>query len=391
MKIRNDSKLVPRAVVVTTSLPTDNMAGEIILKKFLSLLSTAFKDICVITSGMNNQLEGLPEWIHVMGTDYNERSGRNLIGKLKRHLLSQSKMVSHLIKIDIHNIPTFFWNANILVLPNAYSRYRGALNFFFQFGECSIAPRSKYPGIKGQILSLIIKLFERINLQIAKYVAIENKSIIETNRGISKYTGKLVEISLFVNTFKFERRIAISSRQVDVIYLGRLGAEKGIINLIEALKLLSASNHIKLKFLIVGNGYLKDYVKQSIKNIDWVNFMGWVDHDKLPSLLNSSKCLIIPSDTEGLPNVVIEAMACGTIPIATPVGGIPGVVMHGKTGFLLKNNSPESIRKGIEEALQNPGLQAISERASIFVQENYSFSAASDRLRQNLAKVGILK
>jgi glycosyltransferase involved in cell wall biosynthesis len=175
----------------------------------------------------------------------------------------------------------------------------------------------------------------------------------------------------------------ISERKIDVLYLGRLVHGKGVEKLIDSIHLLR-SQRSKINFLIIGNGILETYVKQKIGAMDGVLFSNWVSHDLVPTILNDTKLLILPSETEGVPNIVIEALACGTPVVATPVGGIAGVVLPGKTGWLLSDNSPGAIARTLEEALNCPDLSAMSERAARFAREQYSFEAARRRLGRAL-------
>jgi len=66
-------------------------------------------------------------------------------------------------------------------------------------------------------------------------------------------------------------------------------------------------------------------------------------------------------------------MACGTPVLATPVGAIPDVIIDGKTGFIMENNSPECIAENVKRALDSPDLERIAENGRRFVEENFTF------------------
>jgi glycosyltransferase involved in cell wall biosynthesis len=111
---------------------------------------------------------------------------------------------------------------------------------------------------------------------------------------------------------------------------------------------------------------------------------GWIPHDELPDYLNELKLLILPSYTEGLPNIMLEAMACGTPVLATPVGAIPDVIKEGRTGFIMENNSPGCIAENMMRALEYPDLDRIVENARELVKKEFTYGAAVERYRKIL-------
>jgi glycosyltransferase involved in cell wall biosynthesis len=98
-----------------------------------------------------------------------------------------------------------------------------------------------------------------------------------------------------------------------------LEVEKGVSTLISAAKRLSED----VFFLFVGDGSFRTNAESHLADeIDAgrVEFTGWVTHDEVPAKLNQLKLLVMPSEpTEGLPTIILEALACGTPVYATPV------------------------------------------------------------------------
>ena len=118
-----------------------------------------------------------------------------------------------------------------------------------------------------------------------------------------------------------------------------------------------------------------------------VELTRWIPHDELPDYLNELKLLILPSYTEGLPNIMLEAMACGTPVLATPVGAIPDVIKDEKTGFIMEDNSPECIAENVIRALNGPNLNEIVKNARVLVERDFTYEAAVERYRKILKEL----
>ncbi|HQE50035.1 MAG TPA: glycosyltransferase family 4 protein, partial [Fervidobacterium sp.] len=84
--------------------------------------------------------------------------------------------------------------------------------------------------------------------------------------------------------------------------------------------------------------------------------------------------------------IMLEAMACGTPVLATPVGAIPDVIIDGETGFIMENNSPECIAENVIRALNSPDLERIAGNGRRFVEENFTFEKVVENWKRVLLK-----
>jgi glycosyltransferase involved in cell wall biosynthesis len=165
--------------------------------------------------------------------------------------------------------------------------------------------------------------------------------------------------------------------------------EKGVLNFVEAIP-ITVKQMKNVDFVLVGDGPLFSLVNKKIGVFSGqqVKVLKWLPHHKLPLLLNKLRLLVLPSVTEGLPNVVLEAMACGTPVLATPVGAIPDIIKEGESGFLLKSNDPKHIAERIIELLNKPDLlEKVSVNAYNYVRENFSFEKTLDAWRKILSEL----
>lgn len=144
-----------------------------------------------------------------------------------------------------------------------------------------------------------------------------------------------------------------------LLFLGLLGKNKGIYDLLECIRDHKVEFQGKLKLYIGGNGEI-EHVKQLIKEYgiaDIAIFEGWVSGDKKIELLNKSDAYILPSYKEGLPISILEAMSYGMPIISTPVGGIPEIVSNGENGYLVEPGNKEDIYKAIISLLNDSDLR----------------------------------
>lgn len=160
-----------------------------------------------------------------------------------------------------------------------------------------------------------------------------------------------------------------------VVFVGRPTPAKNFGLLYNIIKDLRDKSDIK--FAIVGMKKTDDCVKKyaALLNSSNVLFLGNVDNSFLPDVYSVSDFLIITSLDENLPTVLLEGMACGVIPLATKVGGIPEVIEDGKTGFLFNHNKNDFL-KVINYLLSsdNQTLDVLSRNSEKIVRDRFSTS-----------------
>lgn len=153
-----------------------------------------------------------------------------------------------------------------------------------------------------------------------------------------------------------------------ILYVGRLHRVKGIEYLLQAIEGLEET------LWVIGKGPDQDRLFRMSANTR-VEFLGELPQEKLFEYMRKARLLVLPSLSEALPNVILEAMTAGLPVIATRVGGIPGIVIHGRTGFLVVPRNPGQIRHYVDILLGDQALGEVMSRACLQEVEKYSWPA----------------
>lgn len=139
-----------------------------------------------------------------------------------------------------------------------------------------------------------------------------------------------------------------------VTYVGRLVPEKGLRELLDAMDALQAT-HPDLQLALVGDGPMREALQARIaaRPALRAHLPGAQDPQAVARWMAASDVITLPSYSEGHPNVLVEALACGRPVVATPVGGIPEVV-DSACGELVAVRDPEALARGLAAALARP-------------------------------------
>ncbi len=153
---------------------------------------------------------------------------------------------------------------------------------------------------------------------------------------------------------KIREKLDISEKDKIIGMVGRLVTQKGHIYLIDAAERI-VKEYPDVRFLIIGEGELRSDLEKRVKDrkLD-NNFIFLGSRDDVPDLLKVIDIFTLPSLFEGLPNVVLEAMASGKPIVATAVDGTKEAVIHGQTGLLVPLKDPEKLSAALIDLLDNP-------------------------------------
>jgi teichuronic acid biosynthesis glycosyltransferase TuaC len=155
-----------------------------------------------------------------------------------------------------------------------------------------------------------------------------------------------------------QRRVGLSDGRV-LLSVGHLTEGKGFDLLVRALKMLHQQGEQDLSLVLVGDGVFRADLEQLIASLrlsSYVRLVGAVPHQALSPWYNAADLFCLASAREGWPNVILEALACGTPVVATAVGGIPEILRSEKVG-LLTERSAEKIAQSINRALRQSWKQ----------------------------------
>lgn len=189
-------------------------------------------------------------------------------------------------------------------------------------------------------------------LRNSKKVIAVSKALKERMIEISVPEDKIIVISNGVDTSLFKpmdkeecrKKMGLPLNKKIILFIGNLVPVKGVDFLVEAF--YKVSDTIKdLILVIVGDGHKKQTLWEKTKKLGLekrINFVSKQSHNTIPLWINSCDVFCLPSLSEGCPNVILEAIACGKPIVASNVGGIPELLeSNGNTILVTPGNSDE--------------------------------------------------
>jgi glycosyltransferase involved in cell wall biosynthesis len=182
-----------------------------------------------------------------------------------------------------------------------------------------------------------------------------------------------------------------SARPNLIVFLGRLHADKGIYDLLDALsQLRSAVPDVRLVCAGEGERIAVARHAERLGIADAVKFTGWVGPSGKRALFESAAAYALPSYDEGMPVSLLEAMAAGVPAVASPVGGIPEVVVDGTSGLLAAPGDVATLQRHLRRLLLERSLGArIGAAGRETVRARFAAERALPRLEEVYAGIGL--
>lgn len=173
--------------------------------------------------------------------------------------------------------------------------------------------------------------------------------------------------------------ISIDERVQVVVCISKLRYEKGIDVLLQAWRLVHEQAP-QAHLVIVGSGPLQSQLEcmaRTLGIVDSVEFAGL--QSDIPAQLHRGNLAVLPSRWEGMPNALLEAMACGSACVATCVSGSEDVIEHGVNGLLVEPEDYQGMTQALLTLLCDPALvQKYGQAARVTVEKHYSFEHILD-------------
>jgi glycosyltransferase involved in cell wall biosynthesis len=378
-------KAVPgsfRVILVTGGEPC-NAGLAVSIGKLASILVAIGASVRVVTYCEVGRIGGLePELLTELPY------GSSGVSRFALGQVDAAQAIRRLHRREPVDVVVFAFGRDLAIIPVVVGRLLARRVVLRSDGRPSLVVR-RYISGPQRLRRLGFRAIEEVVYRLVDLLITENRFMIDDN----EFSGyRMVDAGpLCLDLGRFAPTIPASERPYDLCYVGTLADEKGVLDLINALPPLRQA-HPGLRTLICGDGPCRESVESTLdaaRLSDAVTMTGWIDHEDVARYLNQSRMLVLPSRREGLPNIVLEAMACGTLVLARPIGGIPGVLVDGQTGYHILSPGAEGVRETVERAMVSDTGEACVVSAHALIESEFSREAVVARYRQLFQSLGI--
>jgi glycosyltransferase involved in cell wall biosynthesis len=180
---------------------------------------------------------------------------------------------------------------------------------------------------------------------------------------------------------KISKQLSLPKEALWCVTAGRMSPEKGYEDLIQSIAQMGA-HAAKCCFLFCGEGPCRAQLEKQVQSHNLgerIRFVGF--RRDLQDIFQAMDMLILPSHSEGLPNVVLEAFSFGKAVVATSVGGVPELVEDGQNGILVPPGNPQSLAEAIIRCAENRMMrESFGKAARITTRSRFNFEDQAKKL-----------
>jgi len=370
--------------------------AERVLFEQVTRLSERNHEIHVITRRLphhtspHEKIRGVDEWRY----EINKKNNFAFLISTVRNCQKLYKKISQKNSFDLinHHQPFSAFAVNLLRKTKKIKKVYTCHSLAFEEYEIRNPKPSKIPArIKHKINSYLRKYIEKYSVSKSESTAVLSE--FTKNKLIENYKIKPEKIHIIpggvdLGQFGFREnklstriQLGLSEEKFILFTVRNLVPRMGLENLIYAMKeIIQSAKDIYL--IIGGKGELREKLANLISELnlaDFVKLQGFIPSEDLPFYYQAADFFVLPTKyLEGFGLVTVEAMACGTPVLGTPIGGTKEILGKFNSTFLFKDTSPESISSLILEKYnyykQEPEeYKKISQKCRVFVEKNFSW------------------
>jgi colanic acid/amylovoran biosynthesis glycosyltransferase len=200
---------------------------------------------------------------------------------------------------------------------------------------------------------------------------------------------KVLRMGIDCRLFQFTPRGINGTRTVQILTIGRFVEKKGIEYGIRAVAVLVSSGY-RVKYKIIGDGPLRNSLQRLVEELQvsqHVLFLGWQQQEEVAVELAAADILLAPSvtsrdgDQEGIPVVLMEAMAMGLPVVSTLHSGIPELAQNGISGFLVPERDVDALASTLRYLIDHPEIwPQMGKAGREFVEKHYNAQDLQEQL-----------
>ena len=356
-------------IVVTNPMIAANRSAEVTLSKFLRVIKPSVESIQVI--GGNLSVESDLHDIQLISFPIVRHP--NKLKRIFSIIGVQLKMMRSIIQHGQKGQSAYFWIADKMIFPFFAAKVKGLeVNYFIYGNVEKEGQKSKFTGFSGKMI--------RYMASHADYVCIESPSVENEWPGLNICRKKIIHLyTEILSEPEFENRKNVFGM------ICRLTPGKHVLECIRAMYEIH-DMYPDWKLEIIGSGRQQNECEKLIEELnanEYIFLSGWISHLQLQYKIKTWKYLLFPTDTEGMPNGVIEVMGCGVPAIASPVGGITDII-NSMNGFILHDCTVEELKKQMISAIvtKEATYTKIAQNAYGTISKEFTLSAAQKQAKK---------